>query len=71
MQKTPLKIILKNNINLKHDILIQGSCTSILGENSYVGSYSEIGVNNRIETGNNVMIANGASIRDTDHNFKH
>jgi acetyltransferase-like isoleucine patch superfamily enzyme len=68
--KTPLKIILKNNTNLKHDILIQGSGTLILGENSYVGSYSVIGVNNRIEIGNNVMIANAVSIRDTDHNFE-
>jgi hypothetical protein len=25
--KTPLKVIIKNNTNLKHDILIQGSGT--------------------------------------------
>lgn len=68
--KTPLKVILKNNTNLKHDILIQGSGTLVLGENSYIGSYSVIGVNSRIEIGKDVMIANAVSIRDTDHNFK-
>lgn len=67
--KTPLKIVLKNNTNLKHDILIQGSGTLVLGENSYIGSYSVIGVNDTIEIGKNVMIANAVSIRDTDHNF--
>jgi len=67
--KTALNIVLKNNTNLKHDILIQGSGTLILGENSYIGSYSVIGVNDKIEIGKNVMIANAVSIRDTDHNF--
>lgn len=68
--KTRLKIILKNNTHLKHDIIIQGSGVLVLGENSFVGSYSVIGVNSRIEIGKNVMIANAVSIRDTDHKFK-
>ncbi|WP_336066755.1 acyltransferase [Mesoflavibacter sp. CH_XMU1404-2] len=66
---TALKITLKNNTHLKHDILIQGSGDLILGENSYIGSYSVIGVNEKVEIGKNVMIANCVSIRDTDHNF--
>lgn len=68
-QNTKLKITLHNNTRLKHDIIIQGSGEFTLGENSYVSSYSVIGVNERITIGANVMIANSVSIRDTDHNF--
>ncbi len=68
-QKRTLKIILNNNTRLKHDIIIQGSGEFVLGENSYISSYSVIGVNEKINIGANVMIANNVSIRDTDHNF--
>ncbi len=67
--KNTLKVELHNNTHLKHDIIIQGTGTLVLGENSYISSYSVIGVNERIEIGKNVMIANAVSIRDTDHNF--
>jgi len=67
--KNTLKVILQNNTHLQHDIIIQGTGTLIVGENSYISSYSVIGVNERIEIGKNVMIANAVSIRDTDHNF--
>ncbi|MEL6812939.1 MAG: acyltransferase [Bacteroidota bacterium] len=68
MEKT-LKVELHKNSQLKHDVIIQGTGTFMLGENSYVSSFSVIGVNERIEIGKNVMIANAVSIRDTNHNF--
>lgn len=67
---TQLQVELHNNTHLKHDIIIQGSGTLVLGENSYISSYSVIGVNERVEIGKNVMIANHVSIRDTDHHFE-
>ena len=67
--KTKLKIFLKKRATLKQNTIIQGTGTFVLGENSYIESFSVIGVNERIEIGKNVMIANSVSIRDTDHNF--
>lgn len=66
----PLKVILKKKSYIKNDVIIQGSGLLVLGENSYIGSYSVIGVNEKIIIGNNVMIADCFSIRDTDHCFK-
>jgi len=65
-----LKVYLAPNTHLKHDIIIQGTGVFSLGENSYISSYSVIGVNEKISIGKNVMIANAVSIRDTDHNFE-
>ncbi len=65
-----LKVVLKKGSSIKHDVLIQGSSTFILGENSYIGSFSVIGCNESIKIGKNCMIAQGVSIRDTDHSFK-
>lgn len=67
--KKSLKVELRKNSLLKHDIIIQGTGLFVLGENSYVSSFCVIGVNEKIVIGNNVMIADSVSIRDTDHNF--
>ena len=40
------------------------------GDNSFIGHYSIIGVNESIAIGNNVMISQCVSIRDTDHAFE-
>jgi len=69
-KKNSLEIHLKNGSNIKQDVLIQGSGKLVLGANSYIGSYCVIGVNELIEIGDNVMMANNASIRDTDHNHE-
>lgn len=68
--KNKLKIFLGKRATLKQNVIIQGKGTFVLGENSYIESFSVIGVNERIEIGKNVMIANSVSIRDTDHNFE-
>ena len=67
--KGKLKLILHNRTQIYNDVLIQGSGTIIIGERSYISSYSVIGCNEKIYIGKNVMIANNVSIRDTDHNF--
>jgi len=67
--KRSLKVILKRNAWLKSDVIVQGTGTLVIGENSYVSQFSVIGVNERIEIGENVMIANAVSLRDTDHEF--
>lgn len=64
-----LKIILKQGSRLNHDVIIQGSGNFILGERSFICSYSVIGCNEYIRIGADCMIADSVSIRDTDHNF--
>ena len=64
-----LKIILKKGSMLKSNVIIQGSGKLIIGEQSYLSSFCVVGVNNKIEIGRNVMIADCVSMRDTDHNF--
>jgi len=47
----------------------QGTGHLILGERSYCGSFCVFGVNERIEIGQDVMIADAVSVRDTDHEY--
>ncbi|WP_299332748.1 DapH/DapD/GlmU-related protein [uncultured Psychroserpens sp.] len=68
-EKTKLKVVFEANSRIKSNVIIQGSGTLTLGENSYISSFSVIGVNDRVTIGKNVMIADSVSIRDTDHNF--
>jgi len=68
-EKKKLFIHLKRRAGIKQDVIIQGSGKLIVGENSYISSFSVIGVNEHIEIGDNVMIADGVTIRDTNHNF--
>jgi acetyltransferase-like isoleucine patch superfamily enzyme len=65
-----LKIVMKPNSLIKNDVVIQGSGRFEIGEFSYIGSYSVIGVNEKTQIGDNVMIADHFSARDTDHNFE-
>lgn len=51
-------------------VLIQGSGKVSLGDRSYIGSFSVIGCNDKVEIGKGVMIAQNVSIRDTDHGFE-
>lgn len=69
LNNQPLKLVLRKNSYIKNDVIIQGSGYIEIGENSYISSYSVIGVNEKIIIGKNVMIGDNVSIRDTDHNF--
>tara|TARA_R110000765_G_scaffold415451_2_gene516579 strand:- start:135 stop:680 length:546 start_codon:yes stop_codon:yes gene_type:complete len=64
-----LSINLGSNVTLHSTIILQGSGTLTIKKNSFIGSFSVIGVNESIEIGENVMIAQAVSIRDTDHAF--
>lgn len=68
-EKSKLNIILKHRARIKHDVIIQGSGELVLGKNSYISSFSVIGCNEFISIGDDVMIADAVSIRDTDHCF--
>lgn len=63
-----LQIYFDKGSYLKSNIVIQGSGVFELGKNSYLSSFSVVGVNERIKIGDNVMIADNFSVRDTDHN---
>lgn len=64
-----IEIHCKAGSSLYNNVTIQGSGKLSLGRNSFIGSYSIIGVNESIVIGNDVMIAQYVSIRDTDHRF--
>lgn len=69
-QPTTLQIHLDREAKLFHDVIIQGSGKFSLGKRSFIGSFSVIGCNEEIRIGNDVMIAQSVSIRDTDHGFE-
>lgn len=64
-----LKVIFSGKNRIGMGTAFQGAGLMIWGENSYCGRYCVFGVNEKIEIGKNVMIADVVSIRDTDHVF--
>ena len=64
-----IRIVLKYAARIRNDVIIQGSGLITIGEHSYISSYSVIGINDSLEIGNNVMIADNVTFRDTDHLF--
>lgn len=64
-----LSIILDDYTGIGRNVIIQGSSNIYIGERTYVGAFSVIGCNARVDIGKYVMIADGVSIRDTDHCF--
>lgn len=64
-----LKIRLQGWNTIFENVLIQGSGNLLVGERTFIGSFSVIGVNESIVIGKDVMIAQSVSIRDTDHSF--
>lgn len=64
-----LKIQLQGSNTIYENVLIQGSGNLVVGDRTFIGSFSVIGVNEKIIIGKDVMIANSVSIRDTDHSF--
>lgn len=64
-----LRIIFQGNNKIRNDVIFQGKGTIEVGVNSYISSFSVLGSNESIRIGNNCMIAQNVSIRDTDHKF--
>ncbi|MBT8254153.1 MAG: acyltransferase [Flavobacteriaceae bacterium] len=64
-----LNIFLDDNSYVRDDVVFQGAGKVYLGKRSYIGSFSVIGANESVHIGCDVMIADGVSIRDTDHEF--
>lgn len=64
-----LNIIFKKKSSLRYNVTIQGKGKLVLGEYSYIGDGTIIGVNEEIIIGKNVMVAANVSIRDTDHKY--
>jgi len=69
-QDSTIKVTLKKDAHIHSDVIIQGSGNFVFGERSFIGSFSVIGCNESIIIGDDVMIAQNVSIRDTDHEFK-
>ena len=63
-----LKVNFLGNNRIGRFTTIQGSGLMSFGENSFCNDFCVFGVNEKIIIGQNVMIADAVSIRDTDHN---
>lgn len=62
-----LRIVLGGGNRIGNYSVIQGSAQISFGRGSFCGEFCIFGVNAGIKIGQNVMIAQAATIRDTDH----
>lgn len=67
--KTSLKLLLHGNNRIGQGSIFQGSSNIVMGKNSFCGCYCIFGINGGLAVGDNVMIADCVTIRDTNHNF--
>lgn len=67
--KTKLKIALGPSVSIGAYSIFKGSGIISIGKRSFCNAHCVFGCNQKIEIGENVMIADGVSIRDTDHAF--
>ena len=65
-----LSIDIKTRVRIWNNVLIQGSGHFVIGDNSSIGRGTIVGVNESVEIGKNVLIADYVMIRDMDHIFK-
>ncbi|MFH2124852.1 MAG: acyltransferase [Pseudomonadota bacterium] len=68
-RESPLILYINAPSRIGKDVIFKGSATVRLGANLVIGSRTIIECNERIEIGDDVMVAENVSIRDTDHNF--
>jgi acetyltransferase-like isoleucine patch superfamily enzyme len=68
-RETPLCVVFRGGNKIGNDTIIQGSGKISFGKGTFCGERCVFGVNNAIEIGNHVMIAQHVTIRDTDHGF--
>jgi acetyltransferase-like isoleucine patch superfamily enzyme len=66
---TKLQIMLLGDNHIGAHTIIQGSGVMIFGKRTFCGEFCVFGVNECVDIGNNVMIAQAVTIRDTDHGF--
>lgn len=64
-----LRIDLGRGAALHSRVLIQGSGRVSIGDRSYVGAMSVLGANRSIVIGNDVLISQAVTIRDSNHVF--
>lgn len=67
--KAQLKLVLQGNNRIGKGSVFQGSQSIVLGRNSFCGCYCVFGINGGLIIGENVMIADAVTIRDTNHMF--
>lgn len=67
--KSTLELQLTSPARIGKDIVVLGSAHITIGAFSVIGRGTTIECNESIEIGNDVMVAENVSIRDTDHSF--
>ncbi|WP_280953054.1 acyltransferase [Vibrio echinoideorum] len=65
-----LKVVLNGNNKLGDYCNIQGTSTIFFGERTYCGDFCTFGCNESIIIGDDVMIGQYVSIRDTNHKYE-
>jgi len=68
-RKGRLRIVLQGHNKIYRDTHFQGSGTITFGTRSFCGLFCIFGVNDRIDIGADVLIADSVTVRDTDHIF--
>lgn len=67
--ESTLRLFFDEYSYVKNDVIFQGRGKIHLGKRSFISSYCIIGSNESIYIGDDVMIADSVTIRDTDHRF--
>lgn len=68
-RSTALRIVLEQGNHIGRNTTIQGSGTLLFGKNSFCGENCIFGVNENIRIGQDVMISQYVTMRDTGHLF--
>lgn len=70
LRDSRLRVVLTGHNRIYRDTHFQGSGTITFGQRSYCGLFCVFGVNERIDIGADVLIADAVTMRDTDHVFE-
>ena len=68
-RQSQLEIKLLGDNSIGMNTIIQGSGSIVFGKHTFCGEFCVFGVNESVTIGDNVMIAQAVTIRDTDHEF--
>ncbi|MCK9504238.1 MAG: acyltransferase [Porticoccaceae bacterium] len=67
--RSKLRVTLKGSNTIGNYTVIQGAGDLVFGLRTFCGDFCVFGVNEKLQIGNDVMIAQAVTMRDTDHVF--
>lgn len=69
-KNAPIRVVTIGHNSIGSGTVIQGTGRLSIGKNTFFGEYCIVGCNAEITIGQDVMIAQAVTIRDTDHAFE-